>query len=78
MRVWGFRVLGFRGLGFRVLGFRVKGLGKVWQFGDGGGVDNSGMLALLQRGARKLGRPLGYQAFALIESYWAQEDLIYE
>ena len=50
----------------------------MWQFGDGGGVDNSGMLALLQRGARKLGRPLGYQAFALIESNWAQEDLIYE
>eukprot|EP00439_Symbiodinium_sp_Y106_P022043 s2367_g2.t1 len=28
-------------------------MAKVWQFGDGGGVDNSGMLALLQRGARK-------------------------
>jgi len=26
---------------------------KVWEFGDGGNIDNSGMLALLQRGVRK-------------------------
>ncbi|CAE7438544.1 unnamed protein product [Symbiodinium sp. KB8] len=29
-------------------------MAKVWEFGDGGNIDNAGILALLQRGARKV------------------------